>query len=85
MSLRQVRINPSLSSTMPVTASPAHTDQSFPEPHELLRGDALPATAPSEIAEPNVVTFTPASGRSRRTRSNHMGPSCHQCPNNSVS
>ena len=74
-----------LSVTKSATCSPDQTCQSLPEPHELGGSSTGEPTKPLAIASDRVPTRTPAAGSARRTRPSHSGPSCHQCPNSSVS
>ena len=75
----------SLSATRSATCAPAHTRQSLPDPHDDAGSSTGSPTSPASTAPRSVVTRTPAAGSARSTASSHAGPSCHQCPNSSVS
>ena len=57
----------------------------YPEPQlDAGRSTGVPRW-PAASAPCSVVTRTPAAGSARSTASSQAGPSCHQCPNSSVS
>ena len=65
--------------------------RALPDPPVLARAPGRPAQRdrPPDVAglaaPRSVVTRTPARRQRRSTASSHAGPSCHQCPNSSVS
>src|SRR3954469_13891563 len=74
-----------LSCTRSATFSPAHTDQSLPEPQELGGNSTGLPVKPSATASDSVPSRMPAAGSACTTSSSHTGPSYHQWPNSSVS